>query len=113
MVTTSPYHAESSTAYRELEESRSALLTPEEVTSAQAQEERLTVIEELPEVWAPTRKEVLLARIARRVVAFAASAFLYFDWLAEPPMTERERIDRKIAKAWSEPYARVDHHIHH
>ncbi len=105
MVTTSPYHTESSTAYRELEESRSALLIPEEVPSAQAQEERLAVIEELPEVWAPTRKEAFLSRIARRMVAFPASAFLYFDWLAEPPMTERERIDRKIAKARSELYA--------
>ena len=105
MVTMSPSKTEFNTAYREPEESRSALLIPEEVTIAPAQEERLTVIEERPEVWAPTRKEALLARIARRVVAFAASAFLYFDWLAEPPMAKRERIDRKIAKARSELYA--------
>ncbi len=40
MVTTGPSKTEITTAYLELEESRSALLIPEEVTSAQAQEER-------------------------------------------------------------------------
>ena len=53
MVTTSPYHTESSTAYPELEESRSALLIPEEVKSAQVQEERLTAIEDPAEIWVP------------------------------------------------------------
>ena len=105
MVSTSPYHTESSTAYRELEESRSALLIPEEVTSAQVQEERLTATEDPTEVWVMGRKEARLTRIARRVAAFAASAFLYFDWLAEPPMTKRDRVNRDIAKARSELYA--------
>ncbi len=52
MVMTSPYHTESST-YRELEESRSALIIPAEVTNAQVQEERFTATEDPAEVSVP------------------------------------------------------------
>ena len=56
MVMTSPYHTASITAYPELEESRSALLIPAEVTSAQVQEEHLAATEDPTEVWAAPRK---------------------------------------------------------
>ena len=105
MVTTSPSYTESSKVYQEPENSRIALLTPVEVQEAEAEEERATAIEGLPEVWFPPRKEALPARIARRVVAFAASAFLYFDWLAQPPMTQRNRVNRDVAKARAELWA--------
>jgi hypothetical protein len=59
MVMTSPYHTESST-YRELEESRSALIIPAEVTNAQVQEERFTATEDPAEVSVPRREEGLL-----------------------------------------------------
>ena len=107
MVTTSPSYPESTTRYQEPEDSRIALLTSVEVQEAEAEEVRATAIEGLPQVWLPPRKEALPARIARRVVAFAASAFLYLDWLSEPPMTERERVNRDIAKARSEFFART------
>jgi len=106
MVTTSPSQTESATRYREPEDSQIALLTPVEVHKAEAVEERATAIEALPEVWIPPRKEALPARIAGRVVAFAASAFLYFGWLSGPPMTDRDRVKRDIAKPRSEFYAR-------
>ena len=87
------------------EDSRIALLTPVEVQKAEGEDERATAIEGLPEVWVTPCKEALPARIARRVVAFAASAFLYFDWLAEPPMTQRGRVNRDVAKARAELWA--------
>ena len=96
MVMTSPYHTESST-YRELEESRSALIIPAEVTNAQVQEERITAIEGPGEVWAAPRKEALPARIARGFLAF-------YDWLYGPGMTGRDRVKEDIAKARSEWY---------
>ena len=40
MLTTSPYHTESSIAYRDLQESWSALRIPADATSTQAKEER-------------------------------------------------------------------------
>ncbi len=101
MVTTSPYHTESSTAYRELEESRSALLIPAEVTSVQIQEERLTAIEDPTQVRVVPRKEALPARIARGFLAF-------YDWLSGPEMTDRDRVYRDIAKARSEWYGRLE-----
>jgi len=104
MVTMSPSQTESGTRYQEPEDSRIALLIPEEAQRAEAEEERATGIEALPELWVPPRKKGLPARIARRSAAFATSAFLYFDWLAEPPMTERDRVNRKIAKVQSEVY---------
>ncbi len=94
MVTTSPYHTESSTAYPELEESRSALLIPEEVTSDQVQEERLAATEDPAEVWAASRKEAILARIARGFLAF-------YDMLSGPGMTDRDRVYRDISEAMS------------
>ncbi len=97
MVTTSPYHTKSSTAYPELEESRNALLIPEEVTRAQVQEERLTATEDPTKVWAPPRKEAFPARIARGFLAF-------YDWLSEPPTTHRDRVRQDIAKARYEWY---------
>ena len=101
MVTTSPYHTASITAYPELEESRSDLLIPEEVTSVQVQEERLTATEDPAEVWAVPRKEALPARIARGLLAF-------YDWLSGPEMTDRDRRYRDIAKARSEWYGRLE-----
>ena len=92
---------ESSTTYRELEESQSALLIPAEVTSAQVQEERLPATEEPAEVWNPPRKEALPARIARGFLAF-------YDWLSGPPMTYRDRVKEDIAKARSEWYGRLE-----
>ncbi len=105
MVTTSPSQTESTTRYQEPEDSRIALLTPVEVQKAEAEEERATAIEGLPEVWFPPRKEALPARIAKRVVAFAASAFLYIDWLAQPPMTQWDRVNWNVAKARAELWA--------
>ena len=101
MVTTSPYHTESSTAYPELEESRSALIIPAEVTNVQVQEERFTATEDPAEVWVPRREEGLLARIVRGFLAF-------YDWLSGPGMTDRERIREDIAKARSEWYGRLE-----
>ena len=101
MVTTSPNPTASSTAYRELEESRSALLIREEVKSAQAQEERLTATEDPAEVWILPRKEALTARIARGFLAF-------YDWLSGPGMTDRDRVHRDIANARSEWYGRLE-----
>ena len=95
MVMTSPYHTASITAYPELEQSRSALLIPEEVTSAQVQDERLTAAEDPTEVWAVPRKEALPARIARGFLAF-------YDWLSGPGMTDRDRVYRDIGQAPSE-----------
>ncbi len=92
MVTTSPYHTASITAYPELEESRSALLIPEEVTIAHVQEERLAAAEDPAEVWAAPRKEALPVRIARGFLAF-------YDWLSGPAMTDRERVYRDIFRA--------------
>ncbi len=105
MVMTSPYHTASITAYPEIEESQSVLLIPAEVTTAQVQEEHFTASEDPAEVWAIPRKEALPARIARRVVAFAASGFLYFDWLSAPQMTQRDRVNRDVAKARAELWA--------
>jgi len=106
MVTTSPLQTEATTRFQEHEDSRTARQTPVEVQKAEAEEERATTIERLPEVWVSPRKEPLPARIAKRVVAFASSGFLYFDWLSEPPMTKRDWGKREIAKARSEWYIR-------
>ena len=106
MVTTSPSYPESTTMYQEPKDSQIALLTPIEFQKAEAEEERATAIEGLPEIWVPAGKEALHARIARRVVAFAASAFLYIDCLSELPMTDRDRVNRDVANARSELYAR-------
>ena len=100
MVITSRYHTESST-YRELEESRSALLIPAEVTTDQEHGERFTPTEEMTAVWVPRREEGLLARIVRGFLAF-------YDWLSGPGMTDRERIREDIAKARSEWYGRLE-----
>ncbi len=100
MVMTSPYHTESSTAYPELEESRSTQLIPEEVTSVQVQEERPTATEDPAEVLAALSKQTLPARIARGFLAF-------YDWLSEPGMTDRERVYRDIAQARSQWYGRL------
>ena len=97
MVTTSPYHTESSATYPKLEERRSAVLIPAEVTTVQVQEERFTATEDPAEFWTPPRKEALPARIARGFLAF-------YDWLSGPEMTDRERIREDIAKARSEWY---------
>ena len=97
MVTTSPHHTAPITAHPELEESRSTPLSPERVTSAQVQEERLTGTENQTEVWAVPRKEVLPARIARGFLAF-------YDRLYGPPMTHRDRVKEDIAKARCEWY---------
>ncbi len=105
MVTTSPSQTESTTRYLEPEDIRIALLTPVEVQKAEAEEERATTIERLPEVWVPALKQARLPRIARRVVAFAASAFLYIDWLAQPPMTQWDRVNWNVAKARAELWA--------
>ena len=101
MVTTSPYHTESSATYPELEERRSAVLIPAEVTTVQVQEGRLTGAENPTEVWAVPRKEALPARIARGFLAF-------YDWLSGPEMTDRDRVYRDIAKARSEWYGRLE-----
>ena len=101
MVMTSPYHTASITAYPELEPSRSALLIPEEVTSAQVQEERLTATEDPAEVWAVPRKEAFPARIARGFLAF-------YDWLSGTGMTDRDRAYQDIAEARSEWYGRLE-----
>ena len=101
MVMTSPYHTASITAYPEIEESRSALLIPEEVTSVQVQEERLTATEDPAEVWVLPRKVALPARIARGFLAF-------YDWLSGPGMTDRDRVYCDIAKEWSEWYGRLE-----
>ena len=93
MVMTSRYHTESST-YRELEESRSALLIPTEVTNVQVQEERFTATENPAEVWVPRREEGLLARIVRGFLAI-------YDWLSGPGMTDRERVNEDLANARS------------
>ena len=101
MVTTSPYHTESSATYPELEERRSAVLIPAEVTTVQVQEERLTATEDPAKVWAPPRKEAFPARLARGFLAF-------YDWLSEPPTTHQDRVYRDIAKARSEWDGRLE-----
>ncbi len=101
MVTKSPYHTESTTPYPELEESRSALLIPERVTSAQVQENRITGTENPTEVWVTPRKEALPARIARGFLTF-------YDWLSGPGMTDRDRVYCDITKARSEWYGRLE-----
>ena len=101
MVMTSPYRTASITAYPEIEESRSDLLTPEEVTNAQVQEERLAATEDPAEVWAVPRKEAILARIARGFLAF-------YDMLSGPGMTDQHRVREEIAKARSEWYGRLE-----
>ncbi len=101
MVTTSPYHTASITAYPEIEESRSAPLIPEEVTSVQVQEERLTATEDPAKDLAAPRKEALPARIARGFLAF-------YDWLSGPEMTDRDRVKEDIAKARSQRYGRLE-----
>jgi len=101
MVMTNPYHTASITAYSEIEESRSALFSPEEVTKAQLQEERITTIEDPAEVWAAPRKEALPARIARGFLAFD-------DWLSGPGMTHRDRVNEDLAKARSVWYERLE-----
>ncbi|MCH8878242.1 MAG: hypothetical protein IIA89_15745, partial [Chloroflexi bacterium] len=68
-----------------------------EATSAQAQEERITTIEDPTQVRVPPSKEAILARIARGFLAF-------YDWLSGPGMTDRDRVYRDIAKARSEWY---------
>ena len=97
MVMTSPYHTASITAFPEIEESRSALLILEEVTSVQVQEERLATTENPIEVWAVPRKDALPARIARGFLAF-------YVWLSGPPMTHRDRVNEDIARARSQWY---------
>ena len=94
MVMTSPYHTASITAYPEIEESRSDLLISEEVANAQLQEDRLTATGNPAEVWAVSRKEAILARIARGFLAF-------YDRLSGPGMTERDRVYRDISEAMS------------
>ncbi len=101
MVTTSPYHTASITAYPKLEESRSDLLIPEEVTSVQVQEEHLTATKDAAGVGILPRKEALPARIARGSLAF-------YDWLSGPPMTHRDRVYRDIAEARSEWNGRLE-----
>ena len=101
MVMTSPYHTASITAYPEIEESRSALLIPEEVANAQVQEERLAATEDPAEVWAVPRKEAILARIARGFLAF-------YDMLSGPGMTDRDRAYQDIAEARSEWNGRLE-----
>ena len=101
IVMTSPYHTASITAYPELEESRSALLIPAEVTTAQVQEERFTATEDSAEVWAAPRREALPARMERSFVAF-------YDWLSGPPMTHRDRVNEDIAQARCEWYGRLE-----
>ncbi len=101
MVMTGPYHTASITAYPEIEESRSAPLIPEEVTSVQVQEERLTATEDPAQICVPPRKEALPARIARGFLAF-------YDWLSEPPTTHRDRVKEDIAKARSEWNGRLE-----
>ncbi len=100
MVMTSPYHTASITADPEIEDIRSDLLIPEEVTNVQVQEERVAATEDPAEVWAAQRKEALPARIARGFLAF-------YDWLSGPPMTHRDRVNEDIAKARSEWYGRL------
>ena len=90
MVVTSPYHTASIKAYPEVEESRSAPLTPERVTSAQVQEERF-----------PSRKEALPVKIARGFLAFN-------EWLSGPGMADRDREYLDIAKVRSEWYGRLE-----
>ncbi len=97
VVMTSPYHTASITAYPEVEESRSALLIPEEVATAHVQEERLTATEGPAEVWAAPRNEAFPARIARGFLAF-------YDWLSGPGMTKRDRLYRDMAEANPERY---------
>ena len=92
---------ESSTTYRQLEERRSALLIPAEITSAQVQEERLTLTADPVEVWPPARKGALPARIARGFLAF-------YEWLSGPGMADRDRVYRDIAKARSEWHGRLE-----
>ncbi len=101
MATTSPYHTRSSTAYPELEESRSDLLIPEEVTSVHVQEERIAAIEDPTQVRVVPRKEALPARIARGFLAF-------YDWLSGPGMTRRDRVYRDIAEARSGGNGRLE-----
>ncbi len=101
MVTESPFHTEFYTTYRELEDSRSAPLIPEEVTIAHVQEERIAATEDPTEVWADPRKEAFAARIARGFLAF-------YDWLSGPGMTDRERVYRDIANARSQWYGRLE-----
>ena len=100
MVMTSPYHTASITAYQELVESRSDLLIPEEVTIAHVHEERITATEDPAEVWVPRREEGLLARIVRGFLAI-------YDWLSEPGMTDRDRVNEDIANARSQWYGRL------
>ena len=97
MVMTSPYHTASITVYPELEESRSDLLIPEEVTIAHVQEERIAATADPAEVWAAPRKEALPARIARGFLTF-------YDWLSGPPTTHQDRVKEDIAKARCEWY---------
>ncbi len=92
MVMTRPYHTASITAYPELEDSRSDLLIPEEVTNVQVQEERVAATEDPAEVWAAQRKETLPPRIARGFLAF-------YDWLSGPSITQRDLVNRDIAEA--------------
>ena len=101
MVTTIPNPTESSTAYPELEESRSAILVPGEITITDVQEERLAATEDPAEVWAAPCKKALPARMARGFLAF-------YDWLSGPGMTDRDRVYRDIAEARSEWYVRLE-----
>ena len=103
MVTKSPYHTASITACPELEESRSDLLVPEEVTIAYVQEERPTATEDPAEVLAAPSKETLPARIARGFLAF-------HDWLSGPPTTHQDRVKEDIANARSQWYGRLVKH---
>ena len=100
MVMTNPYHTASITVYPELEESRSALLIPEEVTIAHVQEERIIATEFPAEVLVPRDQEAFPVRIARGFLAF-------YDWLSGPPMTHRDRVNEDIANARSEWYGRL------
>ena len=98
---TSPYHTASITACPELEEIRSDLLNPEEVTSVQVEEERLIATEDPAEVSVTPSKETLPARIARGFLTL-------YDWLYGPGMTDRGRVYRDIAQARSEWNGRLE-----
>ena len=55
--------------------------------------------EELPEIWAAWRKAPFIAAIARYLAAFD-------DWISDPPMTERDRINRYIKETRSRSHKR-------
>ena len=103
MVMISLHHTAPTTAYPEIGESRSALLIPAEITTAQVQGELFTATGDPAEVWAVPRKEAFPARIARSFLAL-------YDWVSGPPMTHRDRVNEDIANARSQWYGRLEKH---